>query len=65
VLRSSCEQVAVETLHETCQARASSDHLPHEPQASSPRERITFPISQGFDETVNPMTAGALARFTA
>jgi hypothetical protein len=42
VPRSSREHVEVETLNETCQSRASSDHLPHEPQASTPRERITF-----------------------
>jgi len=37
-----CEHVEVETLNETCQSRASSDHLPHEPQASTPRERTTL-----------------------
>jgi hypothetical protein len=42
VPRSLCEHVEVETLNETCQSRASSDHLPHGPQASTPRERITF-----------------------
>ena len=42
VPRSFCEHVEVKTLNETCQSRTSSDHLPHEPQASTPRERITF-----------------------
>jgi hypothetical protein len=32
---------------------------------STPRERITFRFSQGFDETVNPMTSGSFAPFTA
>ena len=40
--RSSCEHLEVEALNETCQSRASSDHLPPEPQASTPSERITF-----------------------
>jgi hypothetical protein len=42
VPRSFFEHVEVETLNETCRSRASSDHLPHEPQASTPRERIPF-----------------------
>jgi hypothetical protein len=59
-----CEHIEVETLNETCQSRASSDHLPHEPQASMPRADH-FSVGQGFDETVNPMTAGSFAPFTA